>query len=198
MGKKTLKNVVKASRSVVSFVATIFVYFCIAIIVVVLVQSNGEPQGFNLVGYSPLYIKTQSMQSVMPAGSFVLIKEDVSNHYQIGDDITFFDEHKDGMIITHRIIDVLDDYEHQGMAYVTKGVDNPNQDAFPVFASNVMGKVIWVVPELGIFLSFIQDNVFLVVLCGLIFIAFLNFLIRFIKIIISERVNVKEESEDLI
>lgn len=168
-------------------VMTLTVYVCIAVIVVVMVQSKGEPQGINIMGYSPLYIKTQSMQSVMPAGSFVLIKESDTHRYTVGDDITFFDEHKDGMIVTHRIVDVLDDYEAQGRAYVTQGVDNPNQDTYPVFESNVMGKVIWVVPGLGIFLSFIQDNVFLVIVCGLVLIAFLNFLIRFIKIIISER-----------
>lgn len=187
MSKKLLRNTLKTLKSFITLVVTLFTYVCIAVVVVVLVQSKGEPQGFNIMGYAPLYIKTQSMQSVMPAGSFVLIKESDSHQYHIGDDITFFDEHKDGMIVTHRIIEVLDDYENQGKAYVTQGVDNPNADAFPVYETNVMGRVIWVVPGLGIFLSFIQENVFIVILCGLVFIAFLSFLIRFIKIIISER-----------
>lgn len=148
-------------KKFLGFFGSIVFYGSMAIIIASLATSfMGDGKAIRILGYSPYFIETFSMDSVMPAGSLVIAKQEKSGMYQIGDDISFYDVSKDGKIVTHRIVDIEDDVA--GKFYVTKGVDNEKIDDQNVYQGNVIGKIVLVVPEVGIYISYIRKNIILV------------------------------------
>lgn len=136
-------------------------YGALAIIIASLAASlMGGGRTVRILGYSPYFIETFSMDSVMPAGSLVIAHKEADNNYNIGDDISFYDVSKEGKVVTHRIVDI--EYDVAGRFFVTKGVDNEDIDDQNVYEGNVIGKVVLVVPEVGIYISYIRENIIFV------------------------------------
>lgn len=104
-------------------------------------------------------ILTQSMQpNINPYD--VIVDQTVSNpeSIQIGDVITFVSSSSltRGMTITHRVYDIkVEDGEY---LYYTKGDDNLSPDASPAKYSNVLGKVLFKIPQLGKLQSFLATR----------------------------------------
>ena len=108
-------------------------------------------------GYSFMNVITGSMQSVYPVGSLVVVKEVDSGAIRIGDDITF--ARKDETAVTHRVIDITEDYEGTGeRGFETQGVDNDAPDFEIVRAVNVVGVVKTHVPKVGQWLEWLRGN----------------------------------------
>lgn len=148
-------------KKLLSFVGSVVFYGSVAIIIASLATSFiGDGKAVRIFGYSPYFIETFSMDSVMPAGSLVIAKQQEGGMYQIGDDISFYDISKDGKIVTHRIVDVEEDVA--GKFYVTKGVDNEKADDQNVYEGNVIGKIVMIIPEVGIYISYVRKNIILV------------------------------------
>lgn len=129
----------------------------IIFLVVVSVQSN---QYKSLFGYSIFNIKTASMHSELPKGSLVFTKSLDAYDYLVGDDITFFDAGLTRHMVTHRIIDI--DESENFLRFETKGVDNFEADEYLVPEGNVVGKVFFHIPTLGLYISYIQENLLIV------------------------------------
>ena len=92
-------------------------------------------------GRARMTILTASMEPALPMGSEVIVREAGSNTIEIGDVITFMVN--PGVAITHRVIDIIEDYEDTGMwAFQTKGDANAIPDAEMVLAANVVGIVV--------------------------------------------------------
>ena len=117
----------------------------------------------NIFGFSYYNILTTSMQSTLPQGGFILVRETPGEKLQIGDDITFFKNAN--TIVTHRIIGIYQDYEDSGQyGFRTQGTDNPSPDANITYEGNVIGKVVFHIPMLGFVLEYIANNVWFVVI----------------------------------
>jgi len=117
--------------------------------------------GRNTIGsYQYFEVLTTSMQSVYPRGSLVLVKSIDTDKLQIGDDITFYKD--SSTTITHRIIAITENYDGSGnRGFVTKGVENAEPDSGLADERNVVGIVIWHVPYLGALLSWLGENLWL-------------------------------------
>ena len=122
----------------------------------------------SVFGYSPLTVLTGSMEPSIHAGDMVIIKD--QSEYAVGDVITYM---VDGgtSSVTHQIIS---SYVEGGVTYfITKGTNNNAEDPNPVALSQVAGKVVLVIPGLGIFLEWLKtpSGIVLIVLMACIVVA---------------------------
>lgn len=150
---------VKPKRTFISTFSGFLFYFTICAIVMLVFIYSQRTGKRNLFGYSYYNILTTSMQSELPQGSLIIVHKETDT-LKVGDDITFFES--ENKIVTHRIIEILDNYEDSGqIGYKTQGIENPNPDNYITYEGNVIGKVVWHVPYLGFVMAFIAKNVLL-------------------------------------
>lgn len=147
-------------------------FLCILLLTIASSIQNGS-QYVNIMGYSPFYVSTQSMQSVIPRGALVISKITDTRDLKVGDDITFMND-EIGEIVTHRIIKVYKNYNGNGLSFQTQGVDNPEPDKVILQEKYVVGKVDIVIPELGVYMSFLKENFIRVIIVGVLLITFMH------------------------
>lgn len=160
--------------SVASWIANL-VFFAVVISAALALYMSGALDGGGsprvIFGFSADIVLSGSMQSEIPQGSLVLVREVDPNGIQIGDDITFLTE--GNSLVTHKVVDITEDYQQSGMrGFKTKGVDNPHPDKDTVYEDNVVGKVVFHNLLLGSILSYIQDRIWVPVLAAALLLAF--------------------------
>ena len=162
MPKKKAFTVIK--RVIWGIVIAVFYLLCaltIWLAVDTFVLKSPVPSVF---GYSALTVKTGSMSGTIEIGDLIIIKD--TGDYEIGDIVTFLQK-GDSIPTTHRIIDSREDG-----SFITKGDANNVQDALPVSKDIILGEVVKVLPEVGLFAERIQSEgwiyivALLVILCG--------------------------------
>jgi len=164
--KTTISSVISTS---------LFYFVIIGMVLAAFIYSQQAKKGGNILGFSYYNILTRSMQSELPQGSFILVQARNEKELKVGDDITFAEN--ETKLITHRIIQIYEDYEDSGMrGFQTQGVDNPAPDENIVYSANIVGKVIWSVPHLGIAFEVLADNVVIVIILFVILFALAFFL----------------------
>jgi len=130
------------------------------------------------------------MQSEIPRGSFVLIRETDPNRIEVGDDITFMMNAT--TTVTHRVIGIYENYNDSGeRGFQTRGVDNRFVDEDIVQANNVIGRVQFHIPLLGAALSFVAANVWII---GGLFIGCL-ILLTTLKMFFSESIKERRQKK---
>jgi len=106
-----------------------------------------------LVKVSPLMLHTDtplavvsswSMEPTLHVGDLIVVAN--WGDVKVGDIIVYVDGR--GSLIVHRVVAIR--HSAAGILYVTKGDANPLPDAVPVPPSRVKGKVILVVPYIGV------------------------------------------------
>ena len=95
------------------------------------------------MGYASMIVATGSMNGTIDEGDLIFIKK--TDEYSLGDIVTFFE---DGATIpvTHRLIN----YGPTEGTFITKGDANKVKDTFPVKEEQIVGKVVFVIPKLGL------------------------------------------------
>ena len=160
-----------ASNLISWIVYLIFIALILSAVTTVYLNNTQDSRSRVLFGYSAYIVLTDSMQSEIPQGSLVLVKDTDTDAIQIGDDITFLKI--DHSLITHRVVSITEDHEHSGMrGFITQGVENPYPDTDAVFADNVIGKVVFHNLWLGDVLSYIRDRVWVPALAAALLLAF--------------------------
>ena len=104
----------------------------------------------SIFGYSSLTVTTGSMQGTINSGDLILIKD--QDEYKIGDIVTFIHEGQK-VPTTHRII-----FKNSDGSFITKGDANNTQDKLPVTNDEILGEVIDVYPNWGIFTTWIRTE----------------------------------------
>lgn len=99
----------------------------------------------NLFGYTFFEVTTGSMSNTIEINDIVIVK--ITKDIKKDDIITFI---KDDEIITHRVV------EQNGRQITTKGDANNDLDK-PIENSMVIGKVVKIIPRLGIWIKVITD-----------------------------------------
>lgn len=102
---------------------------------------TGEPQP-TVFGFSAAVVVTGSMSPAIEPGDLVVCRR--STDYAVGDVITF---HSGASLVTHRIVGSTPD------SYITQGDANNVADADPVPNGAIVGRVVFTVPKLGIFIE---------------------------------------------
>lgn len=109
--------------------------------------------GFKLLGYEVLVVQSGSMEPAYHVGSLVYVKPVEPKTLEVGDVITF--ELSGGVRGTHRIIEVLD--ENGVLSFRTKGDANAMEDKTLVTSDLLVGEVKFTIPQLGFFITYIQQ-----------------------------------------
>ena len=135
-------KVFKTMRNVVSIVIMIVVI----VLVVYLASQKFTGQIATLFGYSCVTVTTGSMEPTIEGGSLIILKE--IEEYKENDIITFRDGNR---YVTHRIVEI-----NEGMI-TTKGDANNACDT-PFDKSNIVGKVLFAFPKVGMWLMFLSSR----------------------------------------
>lgn len=132
---KTFQKIIGKIVNLLIILVVIAIIFCLYCIISVKVFHK---QYINIFGYSIFEVQTGSMQKTINIDDAVLIK--IDSDYKVGDIVTY----KNGNdFITHRIVSIEDDY------VITKG-DNNNVNDNPIDKKLVVGKVIKILPRVGV------------------------------------------------
>ncbi|MEY8537775.1 signal peptidase I [Lactococcus muris] len=133
----------------------------------------------NIAGFSPMIVLSDSMRDVYARGDFLMTRDVDHQSLVVGDDITFITEQ--GRTVTHRIVGIRENHLSTGQrGFETKGVNNRQIDSEIVHARNVIGKVIFSSALIGHILSFIRENMLLAFVTFVLFLVFLDVLIKYI------------------
>ena len=133
------------------------------LVVAALLFARSEDPDKTIFGYRIYMVLSGSMEPDIPQGSMVAVQEVPPSSLQVGDDITFHTGDADHEVITHRIVEIVPDYEGTGSpGYITQGVARsvPDEEIRP--AASVLGRVTLCIPLLGYLLSFFQSDYFLI------------------------------------
>lgn len=117
-----------------------------------------------LLGTTPPFsvVSGQSMRPTFAPGDLVVIEGVAAGDLEVGDVISIVppirEQEEKGLPdeIVHRIIEVVDTDGQR--SFLTKGDNNPGEDAFITFPSNVRGEVVARAPALGFPLLFFRSE----------------------------------------
>ena len=129
--------------------------------------------GVAVSGTKVFAVATPSMEAEFPEGSLVFVRE--SEEYTEGDVITAKLLGDNDNTFTHRIVSV--DAEN-GLVY-TKGDNNLSPDRLPTQVADIIGKVVFSVPYLGLLaLNFNSTTVILVLAAVLLVLMLVRFVLH--------------------
>ncbi|OJG70181.1 hypothetical protein RV10_GL000567 [Enterococcus pallens] len=174
-GKPTLQQAKKSTnQKIFLFAYNLFFYtLTIGILLSSLMFAFSEKSDAAILGHRFYQVLTDSMapQADSPKGGFyagdiVIVKLMNGSEVKEGDVVTFRVGEGD-RYLTHRMVERLDELNGvPGEYIVTKGDANNSNDP-PIEADRVYGKVTFVIPKMGTFLAFVQENVWLCLVCAL-------------------------------
>ena len=125
--------------------------------------------GIRIFGIQVFGVLTGSMEPTYPTGSLIYVKPVDAADLRVNDVITF--SISPNVIATHRIVEIVPDETHPTIVrYRTKGDANRDVDASLVSSSNIIGKAMFAIPQLGYIASYIQQapGIYVAILvCGL-------------------------------
>ncbi len=138
---KKMKNVIK------NFV----IIFVLLIGFTLFVLSN------QTLGWRAFIVTSASMEPAVGTGSLVVTQYKHPNTLSKNDIITFIPPIKTHAFITHRISKVS---QNKSLTtFKTKGDNNKNEDKWTLAGGGVVGKVTYIIPYLGFFMSFVQSKI---------------------------------------
>ncbi len=145
--------VIKSIRFIFSFLtwASICVFSILAIYTV---ASNVSI----FKGYSPFLVQSGSMEPTIHIGD-VVITHPQTQYNKL--DVVTFRSPENQRVVTHRLVAENKD-EING--FITKGDANRDEDEATITPSDIIGKVVFVIPKIGFLISFSQTIPGLVIL----------------------------------
>ena len=108
-------------------------------------------------------VKTESMEPTYPVGSVVYVKPEDAKSIEVGDIITFTLGTDTDLVMTHRVIEIIEDEQ----SFITKGDANPVEDAEPVKFNRVIGKPILCLEGIAFISNFINSSTGVKVMVGI-------------------------------
>lgn len=150
---------------VVNVLATVVIVLAFVVLLRTVFTPSGEIP--TIMGYGFMRTLTGSMEPAIPVHSFIVVDthgaqsgdaDGKAATYKVGDIITFHsaDESLDGSLNTHRIVSI-DTAADGSPIYHTKGDANATEDADPVPAANVVGRVVFISAGLGVVVSLLTN-----------------------------------------
>lgn len=187
----TMKKGVSKGYRVLEIIRTVFIYLLSACIIIaaILFATDKSPQK-SMFGYRYYTVLTPSMEPELSVGDVVIVKLSNADEIAVGDVITFNPSSETETYLTHRVTQVLADYQGTGITcFKTKGDANDAEDSFLIDSSRLIGKVTFHIPMIGYIIRFVQLRWYFVIpLVIMIFVFF-----ELMKIYLSSD---KEENEN--
>ena len=105
--------------------------------------------GVRIVGVTPYAVLSGSMEPTFPVGSMIYVKAVDPADVEVGDAITF--RLTDDLVATHRVIEITEE------GFRTQGDANDTPDGAAVTPTNLVGKALFCVPQLGFLSSWMSQ-----------------------------------------
>ncbi|MDK2562963.1 signal peptidase I [Romboutsia sedimentorum] len=143
-----IANISKSKSTPKEKISTFIYYFSIiACIILVLNTLSARSEAvYKLIGFRSYTVLSGSMEPEFYPGDLVVSLHKNRANIKEGDIITFRDNDE---IVTHRIIDKTQE------GYITKGDNNNAADSFAVSNDNIIGKVLFDIPNAGYIIQFL-------------------------------------------
>ncbi len=143
-----IANISKSKGSTKEKISTFIYYFSIIACMILLLNtlSARSEAAYKLIGFRNYTVLSGSMEPEFYPGDLVVSLHKNRANIKEGDIITFRDGDE---IVTHRIIDKTKD------GYITKGDNNNAADSFAVSNDNIIGKVLFDIPNAGYIIQFL-------------------------------------------
>ena len=148
----SIKHKLKLFTNILSW--TLFVLLILVAIILVYYFIDTKSHGKNDPNYRPAFglytIISPSMEPNLNIYDVIVnVKVKKPEDIKIGDIITFISNSaiSKGMTITHRVVSITD--TENGKLYQTKGDNNEKPDTKPATYDQILGKVIFKIPQLG-------------------------------------------------
>lgn len=109
--------------------------------------------GVKFIGIDVYVVLSGSMEPKYPTGSVIYVNEINTEDLVKGDVITY--QLNGNLVATHRIEEVVN--ENNQIAFKTKGDANDHVDNGVVYANQVIGSPIFMIPFLGYLVTYIQQ-----------------------------------------
>ena len=132
---KLLNKIFQIFTDILVFIVTILILFSLYNLISIKVLN--KPYA-SLMGYSMFEIATGSMEPTINVKDLILVK--ITKDIKLNDIVTY---EEDNNLITHRVIDIKDDY------IITKGDANNSKDV-NVSKNKIVGKTIYIIRKGGI------------------------------------------------
>jgi len=110
------------------------------------------------MGWQGMVVLSGSMEPALKTGGLAFVEkvsQDEVSDLQPGEIISYR-QPRSQSLVSHRIVEVQSD--DAGVFFITKGDANTEIDTSPVRAGDVVGKVRWDVPQLGLWVQRLQDR----------------------------------------
>lgn len=133
----------------------IFIIFMIIMITLIINTGKARIAGTepSILGHKFYIVEGGSMSPTIRVGSLIIVKELEPKEIEKGDIITF---HGLGnSLVTHRVLNV----ENNSSSFITKGDANGTEDALPVDADEIVGKVVLSIPFIGSILAILNTKI---------------------------------------
>lgn len=136
----------KKLRSILSVLLTAVLVFLLAANLYTAYARNvkGEIQP-RVLGYSSAVVVSGSMSGSIEVDDLVITS--AQDNYNVGDIIMFY---SGSSVVTHRIVELSEN------SCITRGDANNAPDLEAVDPENIIGKVIFVIPKIGLLIGFLQ------------------------------------------
>jgi signal peptidase len=114
-------------------------WLAVSVLLVLIVWSST-----GLLGFYPTIVASGSMQPTLSVGDIAIVVSADPDKVQVGDVIQYWQKEE---MILHRIVESQQTAD--GMVFITKGDANNAPDPDPVLPSQIVGKLVLKVPQLG-------------------------------------------------
>lgn len=98
------------------------------------------------LGFSSAVVISGSMSDTIEVNDYIVCR--AQRTYKVGDIVTYINENDN--LITHRIVSESD------AGFITQGDANNTPDRDPVNPESIVGRVVMVIPGIGLFIEFLQ------------------------------------------
>jgi signal peptidase len=118
-------------------------------------------EGISIFGVSAYVVVSDSMVPKFAAGDVIIIQAVDSEDLSVGDVITFRsrDPNTFGEIISHEIYDIVFNNIDETLSFITRGINLGTIDATPVLSTEIIGKLIFSIPRIGIVVNFARSTI---------------------------------------
>lgn len=160
------------SKPVFSMISNLLFYGALLVLFIgaIFFNFNDNPKK-DFFGYRFMTVLTNSMAPTkgvaftdgFSRGAIIILEREIPSKLKKDDIITFYPSRKNtDAYLTHRIIDIDEGKKDEKEAFIkTQGDANTGSD-IPIQGDQVVGKVIYSIPNVGLGLNFIRENLVVV------------------------------------
>lgn len=162
----------KTAGKIVSAVLTVLLAFMlISNVYSICMKAFGGEEHPRFLGFSSAVVISGSMSDTIEINDLVICSQRRS--YEVGDIITFIS--KSGSLVTHRIVGENEE------GFITRGDANNTDDRDTVAHNSIMGKVVLIIPGIGLVVDFMHTPL------GLMCVVFIGILILVLPSILENK-----------